>query len=172
MALTEVILREKIINLGAEADVVKVRRGYARNFLIPEGKAFEATKGNLRHLESLKEARARREAEELAEAETQASKIKRQKYVLELATGEQGKAFGSITVNDLVKAVQEKTGIDIDRHAIELDKPIKNTGKFNIPVKLHADVEFEMRLTVEAKGGEEEEAAAAEAEEKAEGGEE
>ncbi|MFT5467754.1 MAG: large subunit ribosomal protein L9 [Verrucomicrobiales bacterium] len=154
MAHTEVILREKITNLGAEADVVKVRRGYARNFLLPQGKAFEATKGNLRNIESLKIARGRREAEEMAQAESQASKIKRQKFVLELATGEQGKAFGSITVNDLVKAVAEKTGIDIDRHAIKLDKPIKSTGKFDIPVKLHADVEFDLRLTVEAKGGE------------------
>ena len=164
MALTEVILREKIHNLGAEADVVKVRRGHARNYLIPEGKAFEATKGNLRHLASLKESRARREAEELNQAESQASKIKRQKFVLELATGEQGKAFGSITVNDLVKAIHDKTGFDIDRHAIKLEKPIKNTGKFNIPVRLHPDVLFEMRLTVEAKGGDDEAAAGGEEE--------
>ena len=155
MANTEVILREKIESLGAEADVVKVRRGYARNFLIPEGKAFEATKGNLRHIESLKEARARREADELNAAEAQASKVKRQKIVLELATGEQGKAFGSITINDLVKAIEEKCGEKIDRHAIKLEKPIKNTGRFDIPVKLHPEVEFDLRLTVEAKGGEE-----------------
>jgi len=153
MAYTEVILREKIINLGAEADVVKVRRGYARNFLLPQGKAYEATKGNLRQIEALKIARAQREGEELQEAEKVASKIRRVKFNLELATGEQGKAFGSITVNDLVKAIEEETGEKIDRHAIELEKPIKNTGSFDIPVKLHPDVTFELRLFVNSQGG-------------------
>lgn len=160
MAQTEVILRKKIANLGAEADVVTVRRGYARNFLIPEGKAFEATKGNLRHVAALEEARGRREAEELTTAEAQAGKIKRQRFTLELATGEHGKAFGSITVNDLVKAIAEQTGETIDRHAITLEKPIKNTGKFDIPIKLHADVTFDLRLTVEALGAKQEEAEA------------
>ena len=69
MALTEVILREKINSLGAEADVVKVKAGYARNFLIPSGKAYEATKGNLRQIENLQKARVQREAEELVEAQ-------------------------------------------------------------------------------------------------------
>ncbi len=156
MAYTEVILREKITHLGAEADVVKVRRGYARNFLIPQGKAYEATKGNLRQIEALKIARAKREGEELQEAEKVASKIRRVKFDLELATGEQGKAFGSITVNDLVKAIEEETGEKIDRHAIQLDKPIKSTGSFDIPVKLHQDVTFDLRLRVHAQGGEEE----------------
>ncbi len=168
MAHSEVILREKIVNLGAEADVVKVRRGYARNYLIPQGKAYEATKGNLRQIEALKIARSQREAEELQEAEKVASKIKRVKFQLELATGESGKAFGSITVNDLVKAIEEKTGEKLDRHAIQLERPIKSTGSFDIPVKLHHDVTFDLRLRVDAQGGGGEDAEGAPAEEASE----
>ena len=164
MALTEIILREKIQGLGSESDIVKVRRGYARNYLLPHGKAFEATKGNLRQLESLKAVRAKREADELTAAERLASKIKRKKFNLTLATGASGKAFGSITVLDLVKAVKESAGEDIDRHAIKLDAPIKTTGKFNVPVRVHPDVIFELRVFVTAEGGDEEtEEAAAEA---------
>ena len=88
MATTEVILREKITGLGSEADVVKVKAGYARNYLIPKGKAFEATKGNLRNLESLQAKRAQRETEELAEAQELAGKISRLKPKFTLETGD------------------------------------------------------------------------------------
>jgi len=153
MAHTQVILREKVYNLGSEGDVVKVRRGYARNFLVPEGKALEATKGNLRHLESLKKARAEREASERADAEKTASKIRRVKLELELQTGASGKAFGSISLNDLVKALEEKIGEKIDRHLIHLEKPIKSTGNFEVPVKLHPEVTVELKVKVTAAGG-------------------
>lgn len=153
MAHTEVILREKVINLGSEGDVVRVRRGYARNFLVPQGKAFEATKGNLRNLEALKKKRAEREAAELADAEKIASKIKRVKLELELQTGASGKAFGSISLNDVVKALEEKIGEKIDRHLIQMEKPIKSTGQFDIPVKLHAQVTVDIKMVVKAAGG-------------------
>ncbi len=148
MATVDVILREKIDKLGAEADVVAVKRGFARNFLIPNGKAFEATKGNLRQIENLKRARATREAEELAEAEKLAARIKKHKITLELNTGQGGKAFGSITTIDIQKAIQEASGVEVDRHAIELEKPIKSTGKFDISIKLHPEVTAIARLTV------------------------
>lgn len=156
MALTEVILREKIDNLGAEADVVKVKAGFARNFLIPAGKAYEATKGNLRQIENLQVARAKRETEELNEAQELASKISRMKPKFTLDVGKNGKAFGSVTTIDIHKALEDK-GISIDRTAIQLDKPIKSTGKSDIEVKLHADVTTSLTITVEAT-----EAAAAE----------
>ncbi|MCB1091709.1 MAG: 50S ribosomal protein L9 [Verrucomicrobiae bacterium] len=158
MATTEVILREKVEHLGSEADVVKVKRGYARNFLIPSGKAYEATKGNLRQIEKLKEVRARREAEELAEAEKIATKLRKAKLTMELSIGQGGKAFGSITNADIAKAIAEKAGVEIDRHLIILDKPIKGTGDFEVPVKVHADLEVILNVKVKA-----------EAEEKAEG---
>jgi len=157
MALTEVILREKITNLGAEADVVKVKAGFARNFLIPNGKAYEATKGNLRQITNLQAARAKRETEELNEAQELAGKISRMKPTFTLEVGKNGKAFGSVTSIDIHKALEDK-GITIDRTAIQLDKPLKSTGKSDIEVKLHADVTTSLTITVTA--AEEEEAIA------------
>jgi large subunit ribosomal protein L9 len=152
MATVDVILREKILNLGAEADVVKVKRGYASNFLIPTGKAFEATKGNLRNIESLKAARAKREADEMSTALTLASRLNKQRIKLELATGQGGKAFGSITTMDIHRALEEadKKFGNIDRHVIELEKPIKHTGDFEIPIKLHPDVTAILKVKVTA----------------------
>lgn len=159
MATTEVILREKIHNLGAEADVVSVKRGFARNFLIPSGKAYEATKGNLRQINKLKEVRARREAEEMAEAEKVATKLRKAKLTMQLAIGQGGKAFGSITNADIATAIADKTGVQIDRHQIHLDKPIKGTGEFEVPVKVHADIEVVMTIKVKAESAPEETAA-------------
>lgn len=167
MANIQVILKEQIKGLGAEADVVGVKRGFARNYLLPQGKAYEATKGNLRHVEHLKAARAEREAKELTEAEKTASKLRKLKLKLTLATGQGGKAFGSITTIDIAKAVAESVAkVELDRHQIQLDRPIKNTGSFEVPVKLHADVECFLKVTVisaaeegekaeDAQGGEE-----------------
>jgi large subunit ribosomal protein L9 len=149
MAQTEVILREKIDNLGAEADVVKVKAGFARNFLIPAGKAYEATKGNLRQIENLQVARAKRETEELNVAQELASKISRMKPKFTLDVGKNGKAFGSVTTIDIHKALEDK-GVSIDRTAIQLDKPIKSTGKSDVEVRLHADVTTSLTVTVEA----------------------
>jgi len=149
MALTEVILREKINNLGAEADVVKVKAGFARNFLIPSGKAYEATKGNLRQIENLRTSRATRETEELNKAQELATKISRLKPKFTLDVGKNGKAFGSVTSIDIHKALEDK-GIIIDRTAIQLDKPIKSTGKIDVEVKIHADVTTSVTITVSA----------------------
>ncbi len=151
MANAQVILREKIAGLGAESDVVKVRAGYARNYLVPNGKAYEATKGNLRHIENLKAARARREAEELEGAQAIATKISklRPKFVLELGQG--GKAFGSVTSIDIHKEL-EAAGIIIDRHAIELDKPIKKSGKNDVTIRVHPDITATMTINVQATG--------------------
>lgn len=157
MASTQVILKEKINNLGAEGDVVKVRAGFARNFLLPLGKAFEATKGNMAGVEALKQARALREAKDLEEAEKVAVKLRRLKLKLTLATGQGGKAFGSITALDILKAVAESPAqTQLDKHQIVLDKPIKAGGKYEIPVKLHQQVECILNLTVVSEGAKEE----------------
>ncbi|MEM7698643.1 MAG: 50S ribosomal protein L9, partial [Verrucomicrobiota bacterium] len=139
-------------------DVVKVRRGYARNFLVPKGLAFEATKGNLRHLEQLKEDRAKREAEELANAENAAAKLRKMRLTTELSIGQGGKAFGSVTSADIVAMIKKKSKLDIDRHQLTLDGPIKTTGSFDIPVKLHPEVSATVNLKVRAEEPEEEEA--------------
>lgn len=159
MATVDIILKEKIASLGAEGDLVKVKGGYANNFLLPQGKAFVATKGNLRQMEKLKKVRAEREAKESEEAEKIAIKLKRLKLKLTLTTGQGGKAFGSITSSDIQKAVAESSAkIELDRHQIELDKPIKITGTFEVPVKLQAGVECFLKITVVSTDGAEVEA--------------
>jgi large subunit ribosomal protein L9 len=151
MANTEVLLIENIPGLGAEADIVKVRAGYARNFLIPEGKANEVTPVTLRKINMLKAKRAEREARELNEAEDLARKINKLKLVFTLETGSTGKAFGSVTAADIAKRLKgELGGIDIDRHRIVLDQPIKGTGTHEIAIKLHADVAAKLNLTVKS----------------------
>jgi large subunit ribosomal protein L9 len=154
MATTEVILRTKIDNLGAEADVVKVKAGYARNFLIPQGKAFEATEENLKHTEDLKKARAEREAAEIAEAQEVAAKIKKAKVSFELQVGEGGKAFGSVTSIDIQKKLEE-AGITIDRKALQLDSPIKTAGTTKVDVKLAGDTTATLSVEVTAPATEE-----------------
>src|SRR4051812_13747392 len=142
MPTTEVILTDKIETLGAEADIVKVRAGYARNFLIPQGKAIEVTPANRKRLSSLQAKRAEREVRELNEAGELARKINKLKLNLELETGETGKAFGSITAADLAEKINAELGGDvkIDRHRIHLEKPIKESGAHEVVVKLHHDV--------------------------------
>lgn len=153
MPLTEVILIENLPGLGAEADVVKVRPGYARNFLIPTGRACEVTPSTLRQLNHLKAKRAEREGRELNEAEELARRINKLKTVMFLETGEGGKAFGSITAKDLSDKLKSELGgqIEIDRHRIELEHPIKQTGALEIPIKLHPDVIAKFNLTVKSK---------------------
>ena len=153
MALAQVILREKVDGLGAEADVVKVRPGYARNFLIPQGKAFEATKANLRHINALKATRARRETEELETARDLATRIAKVKPKFTLELGQAGKAFGSVTSIDIHKEL-ETSGIAIERHSIELEKPIKKSGKTEVPIRLHPEITAILTVTVEAATGE------------------
>ena len=157
MATAQVILREKIEGLGSEADVVKVRAGYARNFLVPQGKAYEATEENVKHIEDLKVARAKREAEELSQAQEIASKIASLRPKFTLETGQGGKAFGSVTSIDIHKEI-EAAGFSIDRHAIELDKPIKRSGKNEVTVRLHPEVSATLAVNVETHSADGEEA--------------
>ena len=140
MASTEIVLTENVPGLGAEADIVKVRRGYARNFLLPHGKAHEVTPASLRQLETLKKKRAEREARELNEAEELSRRLGKMRVIFTLETGETGKAFGSITAQDIVTRIKNEIGVEIDRHKIVLEHPIKTTGEHEVAIKLHHDV--------------------------------
>ncbi|MGC1481156.1 MAG: 50S ribosomal protein L9 [Chthoniobacterales bacterium] len=151
MATTEVILTENLSPLGAEADIVKVRRGYARNFLIPTGKALEANAGSMRAINHLKAKRAEREGRELNEAEELASRINKLRLNLTLDTGAGGKAFGSITAKDLTDKVEtELQNVKLPRHAVVLDKGIKESGDHEVPVKLHPDLTAKLKVKVTA----------------------
>ncbi len=165
MANTQVILIEPIAGLGAEADVVKVRSGFARNFLVPHGKACYVTQGNLRHVNTLKAKRAEREARELNESEELARRINKVRLTIILETGETGKSFGAITANDIADRLKgELGGLVIDRHRLVLEHPIKSSGEFEIPVKLHADVTAKLTLTVKPSAAPAAEGEAADAE--------
>jgi large subunit ribosomal protein L9 len=150
MPLTELILTENIPGLGAEADVVKVRRGYARNYLLPRGKAYEVTPGALRKLDALKQKRAEREARELNEAEELARRIGKARFIFTLETGETGRAFGSVTAQDIVNRVKNEIGADIDRHKIVLERPIKDTGEHEVAIKLHHNVTAQLVFQVKS----------------------
>ena len=150
MAVTEVILKENIPGLGAEADVVKVRRGFARNFLVPQGKAYEVTPANLKRLNLLKTKRAEREARELNEADELARKINKVKLDFTLETGESGKAFGSVTAKDIEDKLLAEAEIKVDRHRIRLERPIKESGEIEVPIQLHADVTATLKIEVKA----------------------
>ena len=153
MSQINVILKEKVENLGAEADVVKVKRGFALNCLIPKNKAYEATRGNLRHIESLQKTRAIREAEELETATKLASRLNKQRLKFELTTGQGGKAFGSVTIKDIHDSLQQadRQFRVIERRQIELKKPIKKTGDFEVAIKLHTEVTAVLKLKISAK---------------------
>ena len=150
MATTQVILRTKIDNLGYEADIVKVKAGFARNYLVPQGKAYEANDANRAKLDELNAQRAERLAAELAEAEKVSAKIKKFSPSFDLEIGQGGKAFGSVTSIDIHKKLEE-AGIEIDRKAIQLDSPIKTSGKSEIEIKLAQDVNTTLTINVVAK---------------------
>lgn len=150
MPTTQIILTENIPGLGAEADVVKVKRGFARNFLLPQGKAYEVTPATMRKLDMLKAKRAEREARELNEAEETARRIGKSRMIFTLETGESGKAFGSVTANDIAMRLKNEVGVEIDRHRIHLEHPIKSTGEHEIAIKLHADVTATLKFTVKS----------------------
>ena len=150
MPSTEVILTENVPGLGAEADVIKVRRGYARNYLLPRGKAHEVTPASLRQIDALKAKRAEREARELNEAEELARRIGKARITFTLETGETGKAFGSVTAQDIVNRLKNEVGAEIDRHKIVLERPIKDTGEHEVAIKLHHDVTAQLVFQVKS----------------------
>ena len=149
MAYAEVILTENIPHLGAEADLVRVRRGFARNFLIPNGKALEVTPSSLRKINHLKAKRSEREARELTAAEQVASKINKLVLDFSLETGETGKAFGSVTAKDIHDRLAAELGsIELPKHAVTLDKPFKESGEHEMEVRLHPDVTAKLRVRI------------------------
>lgn len=144
---TQLILTSSVPALGSEGDQVSVNDGYARNFLIPKKLAVIASVGALRRIESLKMLRAERERKELEEAQELASKISKLNSTVELQTGEGGKVFGSVTSADIASAMASR-GFVVDKKAVLLDEPIKKLGTFEIPIKLHAQVNASFKLTV------------------------
>ncbi len=154
MASTTILLREDIEALGGRGEVVKVRAGYARNFLLPQGLATLATKGNVKQIEQEREALLKKAAVERATAEAQRDQMGVIELAFERKAGEGGTLFGSVTSMDIAEALQTK-GYEIDRRKIALRDPIKETGEYTVKVRLHREVLMEIPVTVTAEGGEE-----------------
>ncbi|HSU24487.1 MAG TPA: 50S ribosomal protein L9 [Pyrinomonadaceae bacterium] len=158
MANTTVLLREDIDTLGGRGEVVKVKAGYARNYLLPQGLATLATKGNVKQIEQERAALLKKAATEKATAEAQKDQMGTISLNFERKAGEGGTLFGSVTSMDIAEALQAK-GYEIDRRRIALREPIKETGEFTVNVKLHREVTLQVPVTVKAEGGAEAEPA-------------
>ena len=143
----EVILRQAVENLGKPGDVVKVSNGFARNFLLPRGVAFEATPGNLKRIAQEKGRLEAAENERRAEAQALAAKLEQVSLTFSARVGEDGKLFGSVTSADIVHQL-ETQGFQIEKRQIDLHEPLKALGVFRGPVRLHADVKPEIRIWV------------------------
>ena len=148
--MIEVILREDIKTLGKAGEMVRVKPGYARNYLLPHGLAYEATEGNKKRIAAESKARGVRQQSERAGAEREAATLAGVQLRLVGKAGDEGKLFGSITAQDIAEELGRQ-GHQVDRRRIELEHPIKTLGEHTVSVRLHADVHAEVRVSVVAE---------------------
>lgn len=148
--MMELILREAVPSLGKAGDLVRVKPGYARNFLLPRGLAFEATEGNKKRIAAESKARAAQANQERAEAEAFAAQLATLELSFTAKAGEDGKLFGSITSGDIAEALAAK-GHPVDKRKLDLEHPIKHLGFHSVGVKLHHDVHAEVKVNVVAQ---------------------
>jgi large subunit ribosomal protein L9 len=144
----QVILMEKVANLGNLGDVVKVKDGFARNFLIPQGKAKRATPENIKHFETRRTVLEKAQNEALVKAQERAEKLNNLKIALTQKAGADGRLFGSVTNYDIVDAL-EKHGHEVERSQVRMPQgPLKQVGEFPIEVSLHTDVTATITVAV------------------------
>ena len=143
----EVILRQAIENLGKPGDVVKVKNGYARNYLLPHGLAYEATPGNLKRIQQERDRLDAAESTRRMTAQELATKLEQVSLTFSARVGEEGKLFGSVTASDIAQQL-ETQGYRVEKRQIDLHEPIKSLGVYRVPVRLHADVKPEVRVWV------------------------
>jgi large subunit ribosomal protein L9 len=151
MAHTKVLLREDVDDLGARGEIVRVRAGYARNYLLPRNLAVEATAGNVKGIESERAALLKKEAKERASAEAQSQQMGSLDLEFKRKAGEQGALYGSVTSMDIAEALRER-GYEIDRHRIHLREPLKRLGEYMVPVRLHREVTIDLKIRVASEG--------------------
>ena len=142
-----VVLQQDVQNLGKSGDLVRVRPGYARNFLIPRGLAMPATAGNMARIEDLRQKARARAAKELVQAQETAKKLESLSVKIARAVGEENKMYGSVTSKDIEEAFAA-IGVEIDRKKISLGEPIKTLGLSEVQIKLHHDVTAKLRVEV------------------------
>jgi large subunit ribosomal protein L9 len=147
----DVILKEDIPNLGKMGDTVRVRDGYARNYLLPRKLVVVADKKNARAFEHHKRVLAVQREKTVKQAETFAQKLSALSVTISAKVGEEGKLFGSVTNMDLERALKEK-GFEVERRKIHLEEPIRTVGEFEVPVRLAADVTATLKVSVVPEG--------------------
>ena len=137
----QIILMEKVVNLGGLGDVVKVKDGFARNYLIPQGKAKRATEANLKEFEGRRAELEKKANEHLQGAQERAGKLEGQRVDVTAKAGVDGRLFGSITNADVAEALKSSTGIDVKKAEVRMPQgPLKHTGEFPLVIQLHSDV--------------------------------
>jgi len=149
----QLILRADVDNLGRLGDKVKVKPGYARNYLIPQGLAYPATRANLNIFEQEKRQLQKRMDALRDSARTLAEKLEEAQVVIPVRVGEHDKLYGSVTTT-MIADVLSQMGIDIDRRKIVLDNPIRNLGEYEVGIKLHHDVQSKIKVSVVKHGSE------------------
>lgn len=151
MATTSILLKEDIDSVGGRGEIVTVKAGFARNYLLPRGFAMLATKGNVKQVEQERGALLMKAAEERSTAEAQLEQMRGLRFSFERKAGESGTLFGSVTSMDIEDAFKQK-GYEVDRRKIILKSPIKELGDYQVAVKLHREVTFDLPVTVIAEG--------------------
>ena len=149
MKTVKVILRQDMANLGASGEVVNVKPGYARNYLLPKGFAYQATSANVRQLEEERRREEQRSKKDFLEARRRASQLEGVSLTFHAKAGEESKLFGSITSADIADRLGEQSlDFKVEKRQIDLDEPIKALGVYSVPVRLHADVKPEIKVWV------------------------
>jgi large subunit ribosomal protein L9 len=146
----EVILKEDIVNVGKIGDAVRVRDGYARNYLLPRGLVLVANKKNLKTFEHQKKVVADQKQKIIRQAQTVGDQLAGTALVIPMKAGEEGRLFGSVTNMQIEKALKAK-GLNVDRRKIHLEEPIKSVGEYEIPIRLAADLTVSLKLSVIAE---------------------
>lgn len=145
--MLEVILREDIKTLGKAGEMVRVKPGYARNYLLPKGLAYEATEGNKKRIQAESKAKNVKLEAEKSEASAIAAKLSQVTLTIASKAGEGDRLFGSITASDIAEAMAAQ-GHKIDKRKIELEHPIKTVGTHTVALRLHPEVQGEIRVSV------------------------
>lgn len=144
----KIILKQDIKKVGQVGDVVEVSDGFARNFLIPQGKAISFTMANFKQIEYLKKKEAEKKEGELKEVKELAEKINNISLEIKVKAGEEGKLFGSVTSKDIVETLFEKHGIELDKKKLNLKESLKKLGIHTVPVNLHKDITPQIKVSL------------------------
>lgn len=144
----KIVLRDNVDGLGRKGDVCEVADGYARNFLMPRGLAFRATQGSEAQADAMRRAAIMRGAADREEAEQVAASMGSATITITAKAGEGGRLFGSVTASDIADAVENQTGVVVDRRALDLGGPIKELGEHTVICRIHSDVEFPITVDV------------------------